>query len=119
MSKAGNKRTGNLGEDLAAEYLAGKGFLVLERNLRLRVGEIDIFAKDKKQYVIVEVKTVSGLDFGPAKGFVTRRKQGKLRLLASELIARRGYANIRIDVIGILLENDRIDIEHIENAVCC
>lgn len=52
-------RTGQLGEDIAVEYLIKKGFTLIERNFRKSWGEIDIIAKDSKGVLVfVEVKTI-------------------------------------------------------------
>src|SRR3989338_5050689 len=51
--------TGNLGEDIAARFLEGKGFEITERNYRKKFGEIDIVAKKEEIIHFVEVKTVS------------------------------------------------------------
>lgn len=118
-SKSNNKKTGNYGEDLAADFLLSRKYIILERNLNLMVGEIDILAKDKKTIVIVEVKTVRSNNFGPAKGYVNPRKQHKLKLLALELSQKYNLKNIRIDVIGIdLTDPQNPIIEHLVNAVC-
>lgn len=54
-----SKKTGNLGEDLASNYLVSKGFKILERNHRNKLGEIDIVVKDKQGLIVfVEVKTM-------------------------------------------------------------
>jgi putative endonuclease len=39
---------GNQGEELACEYLKRLGYKILERNFRIRGGEIDIVAKDQE-----------------------------------------------------------------------
>ena len=39
------KELGNLGEDLACEYLVNNGYAILGRNYRISFGEIDIVAK--------------------------------------------------------------------------
>ena len=42
-----NKRkTGTEYEELAARWLTGKGFEILEKNYRCRIGEIDLIARD-------------------------------------------------------------------------
>ncbi|OGG41432.1 hypothetical protein A2837_02885 [Candidatus Kaiserbacteria bacterium RIFCSPHIGHO2_01_FULL_46_22] len=43
--KQGNKKTGDLGEEIAAKYLKNKGFSIIERNYRKKWGEIDIVAR--------------------------------------------------------------------------
>ena len=48
---------GRRGEDLAAAWLTANGFRIRARNLRTRVGEIDILADHERLLVAVEVKT--------------------------------------------------------------
>ena len=53
-----NKRkTGTEYEELAARWLTGKGFEILEKNYRCRIGEIDLIARDGRYLVFVEVST--------------------------------------------------------------
>jgi putative endonuclease len=118
MDKSKNKSTGNLGEDQAAEYLKKLGYRILERNLKLFCGEIDILAQDRKTIVIVEVKTVRGSGFGPAQELVRHRKQDKLRLLARAIEQEYPKRSIRIDVIGVdLSDPENPKIEHLKNAI--
>ena len=58
------QQLGKIGENLASEYLEKQGYLILERNFACRQGEIDIIAKDEKEFVFVEVKTRKSLKFG-------------------------------------------------------
>jgi len=48
-----------LGEDLACEYLAQKGYKIIERNFRKKYQEIDIIAIHTETLVFVEVKIKS------------------------------------------------------------
>jgi putative endonuclease len=45
-ASGGNKGTGELGEELAANFLIARGFRILERNFRCKGGEVDIIARD-------------------------------------------------------------------------
>ena len=55
---------GKKGEQIAVDYLRGKGFRILETNWRRGRNEIDIIARDGKVLVVVEVKSRhSTLDF--------------------------------------------------------
>ena len=56
--------SGNKGEDLACEYLQKRGYKILERNYRIRGGEIDIVARDGDTLVFVEVKARWSHEFG-------------------------------------------------------
>ena len=58
------KKLGNLGEQIATEYLEKKNCKIIERNFYCKQGEIDIIAKDKNEIVFVEVKTRMGINFG-------------------------------------------------------
>jgi len=117
FDKTKNKSTGHLGEDLAAEYLIKNKYKLIERNLRLSVGEIDILAESRGTIVIVEVKTVRGSGFGLAQDLVRFKKQNKLKLLARALTQRYPNKTIRIDVIGVDYSLPEPKIEHIINAV--
>ena len=48
---------GKEGEDFAADYLQKQGYEIIDRNFECKQGEIDIIAKDKNEYVFIEVKT--------------------------------------------------------------
>lgn len=99
-------------------YVKGLGYKALECNLRLFCGEIDILAKDGKTIVIIEVKTVKGSGFGLAQDLVRYKKQNKLRLLGRALEQFYPNSPIRIDVIGVNMEDNPPSIEHLKNAVC-
>ena len=77
---------GRLGEDEAVELLRKAGYTVLERNIRLPGGEIDVVCMDGDVVVFVEVKSRSGRRFGSALGAVDARKRGKLRALAADYL---------------------------------
>lgn len=111
------KETGDIGEKIAAEYLESIGYKILERNLKLICGEVDILAQDRRTLVIVEVKTVRGSGFGLAQELVRFRKQKKLLQLGRAIEQKFPDRNIRIDVIGVDFSESEPKIEHIKNAV--
>ena len=53
------QKTGQMGEDLACQYLEKSGYKVIDRNYLKKWGEIDIVTKKDKKIHFVEVKTVS------------------------------------------------------------
>lgn len=117
FDKTKNKSTGDEGEQIAVDHILKLGYKVIERNLRLFCGEIDILAEDKKTIVIVEVKTVRGSGFGQAQDLVRYKKQEKLRLLGRAIEQQYPNRSIRIDVIGVHLYEDPPRVEHLINAV--
>jgi len=58
--KQKNYEVGRLGEKIAAEFLAKKGYRILARNFRTRFGEIDLVAAKDGVLVFVEVKLKIG-----------------------------------------------------------
>lgn len=114
-------KTGALGESLAVKFLLSKGYEVIETNVRLlKLGEIDIVAKEKETIVFVEVKTRRSLDFGLPQEAVTYKKQEKIKRCAYAYLKKINKANsfFRFDVIAIQMgkENNENKVEHIINA---
>ncbi|KKS22640.1 MAG: hypothetical protein UU80_C0004G0030 [candidate division WWE3 bacterium GW2011_GWA1_41_8] len=60
-----NREKGKLGEEIAAKYLIGKGYRIVERNWNCRWGELDIIASKGDTTVFVEVKYRTSLQYGP------------------------------------------------------
>ncbi|OGD61912.1 hypothetical protein A2215_02130 [Candidatus Berkelbacteria bacterium RIFOXYA2_FULL_43_10] len=117
MDKTQNKSTGDEGEEIAAVYLEKLGYKILERNLKLFCGEIDILAQDHRTIVVCEVKTVKGTGFGPAKDLVRYKKQQKLRTLARAVEQQYPKSPVRVDVIGIEKYRNPPKIEHLKNVI--
>ncbi len=100
-------------EEVAVKYLKKSGYKIIEQNYRLKVGEIDIIAKDKKTLVFVEVKYRQSKEFGTPSEFVTVQKQNKIIKTALLYLKQNNIeSDFRFDVISIC--ND--ETEHIKNA---
>jgi putative endonuclease len=117
----GNRRTGDQGEELAANFLIARGYRILERNFRCRGGEVDIVARDPgdKGLVFIEVKTRRGLSYGVPQLAVTPFKQRQISKAALTWLSKNRLldSNARFDVIAILLHTDGAHrVEHIVNA---
>ena len=109
--------SGALGEEQAANYLAQKGYRIVQRNFRATGGEIDIVARWKDTLVFVEVKQRSYTAFGGPLAAVTKAKQLRIARAATQFIKTHpnvSYKQLRFDVICILPEGT----EHVENAFC-
>jgi len=120
-SKTDNKKTGNLGEDIATQFLEDKGYRIIYRNFRYSTfGEIDIIARQNEYLVFIEVKTYKTEEFGEPVLLVNRKKQDKIRKLAQIFMLQKKISDIdcRFDVIGIKIgKNDTGNtINHIDNA---
>lgn len=110
-----NHRSSGKGyEEMAAEYLAKKGYVILENNYFCKFGEADIIARTENTIVFVEVKYRRSTSCGNPLEAVTFNKIKKLCRVADFYLACHKLQNvsIRFDVIGILKD----DITHLENA---
>jgi putative endonuclease len=121
MTKSARRGLGDLGERLAAEFLRKRGYVIIERNYRCSVGEIDLVARDGDELVFVEVRTRRGQVLGSPEESVTAAKQRKLIEVAETY--RQEHQSLpeswRIDVVAVQLSPagklERIDL--IRNAV--
>jgi len=113
-----NKTLGLYGENLAQQYLKAQGYIILEKNFRNKLGEIDLIAQDGKTVCFVEVKTRQSLDQGQPYEAVNPWKIRKLSQMAVFYLKHR-YHSIevlsRFDVISIVKDNPP-RIQHIKNA---
>ena len=108
---------GNIGEDLAKQFLENKGYEILETNWRFGQMELDIIAKDKDVLVFVEVKTRSSNKIAEPYISVGKRKMRLLVRAASEYAIRIGHDwEVRFDVLSIVLNTKTPKIQHIEDA---
>ncbi len=114
------KALGRLGEALAAQALAARGYVIRERNWRCPAGEVDIVAEDGTVLVFVEVKTRRGRDYGSPEEAITPAKQAKLIELAATYVQQSDWrGDWRIDVAAVELTPDGrlLRLEIIQNAV--
>lgn len=99
MTDDTRQRVGAAAEELAARHLLAHGLHILERNFRVRGGEIDIVARDKNSLVFVEVRLRSNAHFGGAGASITIAKQKRIVLAAQHYLLAKGEQNCRFDCV--------------------
>jgi len=95
---------GRYGEDVAARHLITDGFVVLDRNWRCDIGELDIIARDGRVLVVCEVKTRRSTRHGSPFEAVTERKLHRIERLGLRWMQERGVrpSSFRVDVVSVL-----------------
>lgn len=108
---------GRSGEDAASSFYKRAGFTV-ERNFRAGRWEMDLVAAKPGLIVFCEVKTRTSDRWGLPQEAVDRKKQARIRRVASAWLAERhpGPVELRFDVVSVLVEGDNVKLTHIENA---
>lgn len=110
---------GKVGEGKALTFLTELGFNLLDKNVKLRKNEIDLVAIDNvtQELVVVEVKTRQTAEIGPPWKAVTRAKQRQIIHVANWLVKERQIdRDVRFDIISIVHNSYRTEIEHLRNA---
>ena len=106
---------GATAEALAGAFLLGQGLRILERNWRVRGGEIDLICDDRGTLVFVEVRLRRNPDFGGAGASITAAKQRRLILAARHYLAGKRERPCRFD--AVLLDGlSEANVEWISNA---
>ena len=98
------QKIGQYAEEQALHYLRQQQLILVERNFRCRLGEIDLIMRDKTSYVFVEVRYRRSTDYGESFETVTITKKKKIiRATAVYLQQRKLYENVpcRFDVVAL------------------
>ena len=104
-----NRQIGAFGEATIAKYLESLGYDIIERNWRIKEGEIDLVACDSDSLLhFIEVKTRSSLAFGDPLEAINRDKARRLQRLALAWLATHHHlgSEFSIDVAAVLLAAD-------------
>jgi putative endonuclease len=107
------------GERRAADYLARRGYRIIERNVRCGGVEVDLIVGRGALVVFVEVKARRSTRYGPPHHAVNGAKQARLLRAASAWLgAHPGRARrVRFDVVSCLAPGDGSwHIDHWEGA---
>ena len=97
---AAHNDLGRKGEEKAVEYLVREGYVVLERNWRLKHRELDVICLKGDLLVVVEVN----------------RKRRNIRIATDAYIKAKGIrAEVRFDLILVI--GPDLKIEHVKEAI--
>lgn len=108
---------GQYGENIAEKHLIALGYKIKARNIRYGKEELDIVAEKDSKLIVVEVKTRQTAEIGEPWRAVTRKKQRHIIRCAHNYIVDRNIdLEVRFDIVSIVHNSFRTDLEHIVDA---
>ncbi|MFK5878215.1 MAG: YraN family protein [Flavobacteriaceae bacterium] len=114
---AQHNELGNLGEELAIDFLVKKGYKIKAKNWRYLKAEVDIIVQKENIIIAVEVKTRSTEYFGDPQDFITKKKIKLLVMAMNEYVLSKDLdVEVRFDIIAIIKNKQGTKIEHLEDA---
>ncbi len=88
QDRVSSVQKGRIGEREAASYLRERGYRIVDRNVRMRMGEIDLVARRGSSVVFVEVKAWSSFGASDLAAVVNGRKRLRIARTAAAFLAR-------------------------------
>lgn len=112
-----NIELGNIGEEIAADYLRNLGYEILDRNWRFKRVELDIVAHIDSTLVFCEVKTRRSNSHGLPSEAITPIKLQHIRTAALHWLNshQSKHQGIRFDAISVIyFDGEPVTISHIK-----
>lgn len=114
------KNLGAWGEAIAEKYLKSKGYVIIFRNYRKRVGEIDLVAQKKRKTIFIEVKTRTSHAFGFPEESIDSYKLAKLSSVIEAYLEENKLPSENIQLDCIIVEYNqaqrKVKIRHLKNV---
>ncbi len=120
-NRTDKRRLGDIGENVACEFLERRGFEIIERNYLKKWGEIDIVAKKSNLLHFIEVKSVTHgtLGYRPEDNMHPWKLKRLSRAIQTYLLERRLDNDWQLDLVTVKIdqENRKARVEIIENII--
>ena len=114
---AAHNELGNIGEEMAVEFLLKKGYKIVSRNFKFQKAEVDIIARKGNTLAIIEVKTRSTPDFGDPQEFVKAKQIMNLVKAVDHFVTDHDLdVEVRFDIVAIIKNKAGTRLEHLEDA---
>jgi len=117
------KQIGNFGQQVAADFLLGRGYKILAQNFFTPQGEIDLILEKDGQLVFVEVKTRLSDKFGLPEEAVDNKKREKMHQAGLKYLEEKQIKsdNFRFDIVAVEIDKDKKNakIRHHKGMALC
>ncbi len=94
------RKKGARAEEIAASYLESIGYRILERNVHMRVGEIDIVAMHEGELIFVEVRSSASSD--PLESITPRKLENLKKAILSYIAENNLDLSFRVEIIAVV-----------------
>ena len=103
MGRPTTRQVGATAESGAAQFLVDRGYRIVERNFRSKIGELDIVAYDRDVLCFIEVRSRGNDRCGDAAMTITAAKQRRVTRAAYSYLSLRRvhFAQARFDVVAV------------------
>ena len=106
---------GERGERAACGFLKERGYEILEKNYKCKIGEIDVIARRRGRLAFIEIKTRASVQFGMPQEAVDLRKQEKIFKVAQWYLKEKKLVKtpVAFDVVAILWKEGQAPEMHL------
>ncbi|MDP3763939.1 MAG: YraN family protein [bacterium] len=121
------RKLGDIGENIACDFLKKKGFEIIEKNYLRKWGEIDIITKKSNIIHFIEVKSVSSStvthatpgDYRPEDNMHPWKLKRLSRAIQTYLLDRKLDCDWQLDLVTVKIDqkNRKARVEIIENVI--
>lgn len=126
-SRTEKRRLGDIGENIACDFLRNKGFEIIERNYLRKWGEIDIVARKASVMRFIEVKSVSCVttevkpmgNYRPEDNMHPWKLKRLARTIQTYLLHKKLDCDWQLDLITVKMNMNirKARVEMLENIV--
>ncbi len=110
-------KTGKKGEQYSKEYFINNGYEIQEQNWRHGKNEIDLIVKKENVICFVEVKTrTKDYLIEPLLSISTDQQKRIISTAHQYIMLHKLDLEIRFDIIGIVIEESKMNLKHLEDA---
>ena len=113
------RKLGDIGENIACEFLVKRGFKIIDRNYLRKWGEIDIVAEKEGILRFIEVKSVSADTYRPEENMHPGKLKRLSRVIQTYLLSKKIDKDWQLDLITVRLDMKArlAKVEIIENII--
>lgn len=118
-NRTDKRKLGDIGENVACEFLVKRGFKILDRNYLRKWGELDIVAEKGSRIHFVEVKSVRGDYYRAEENMHPGKLKRISRVMQTYLLEKRIDSDWQLDLITVKIDEVKrmARAEIIENII--